>query len=117
MAGFLKTPLALASPLKIVANVAAVLTVAGVWLLAAHRTGKSQTYFDWFFLAALGGAAATGVASEILRLAEGRAMFAVYFAHLCLVFSLLLYAPYSKFAHLAYRTAALAAFPKSYRRS
>lgn len=118
MAGILRTPLALTSPLKIFANLAAATALVGVTLLLIRRMGdgprrRASTYFDWFFVATLAGVILTGITSEILRLAELRAMFAVYFAHLVLIFALLLYAPYSKFAHLAYRTVALATIPKS----
>jgi len=117
MMNLLRTPLALTSALKVFANVTALVALAGVTLLVVRRRRGPHTYFDWFFLATLAGVVITGIVSEILRLAEVRAMFAVYFVHLTLVFSLLLYAPYSKFAHLAYRTAALAAFSKSQRHS
>ena len=122
MAGLMQTPLALWSPLKIFANVSAALALAGVILLLVRRAGNgarraASTYFDWFFLTALAGVVITGIAAELLRLAETGAMYGVYFVHLVLVFSLLLYAPYSKFAHLAYRTVALASIKKSNRRS
>jgi quinone-modifying oxidoreductase, subunit QmoC len=109
MAGVLRTPLALASPLKLFANLSAVVALAGVSLLLIRRAGQARsTYFDWFFLAALSSVVFTGIASELLRLAQTRAMYAFYFIHLVLIFGLLLYAPYSKFAHLAYRTVAMA---------
>ncbi len=109
MAGLLRTPMALANPIKIFANLCALAALCGVVLLLARRIGKSAgTYFDWFFLATLAGVVFTGIASETLRLAQLRFMFGVYFVHLVLVFALLLYAPYSKFAHLAYRAVALA---------
>ena len=118
MTGTLRTPLDLASPLKIFANLSAAMSLAGVVLVLARRFGdparrRASTYFDWFFLGTLAGVVLTGIASELLRLARLELMYGVYFIHLVLVFSLLLYAPYSKFAHLAYRTVALAGFRKS----
>jgi len=114
MAGVLRTPLALTSPLKIFANLAALGALCGVVLLLARRIGKAgSTYFDWFFVATLAGVIFTGIAAELLRLAQIRFMYGVYFVHLVLVLSLLLYAPYSKFAHLAYRTVALAGVRRS----
>jgi quinone-modifying oxidoreductase subunit QmoC len=122
MSGLLRTPLPLTSPLKLFANLAAAAALAGVALLLLRRAGdpgrrSRSTYFDWFFLTVLAGVIVTGITSEILRLAETRTMFAMYFVHLVLVLALLLYAPYCKFAHLAYRTVALASVSKSQRRS
>ena len=72
------------------------------------RSRRASTYFDWFFLLTLVGVALTGILSEIMRLAQfALLMYSVYFVHLLLIFALFLYAPYSKFAHLAYRTVAV----------
>lgn len=121
MSGALHTPLPLASPLKLFANLAAATAFAGVVLLLDRRSGQASgrqgTYFDWFFLATLAGVIFTGIASEILRLLQTSVMYGIYFVHLVLVFGLMLYAPYSKFAHLAYRTVALARIAKSQERS
>ena len=114
MAGILRTPLALTSGLKIFANVSALVILCGgvVLLLERVRDPLKRTasiYFDWFFLLTLVGVALTGILSELLRLAQfAPLMYPVYFVHLVLIFALFLYAPYSKFAHLAYRTVAVA---------
>jgi quinone-modifying oxidoreductase subunit QmoC len=113
LAGWTHTPLALTSPCKILANASAVVAFTGVTILLAERLKGARraasTYFDWFFLLTLFGVLATGIASELLRLGgAATAMYVVYFVHLVLVFGLLMYAPYSKFAHLAYRTVAMA---------
>ncbi len=110
MAGVMHTPLSLTNPLKIFANLCAAAILAGCLILLAQRWRSPSTYFDWFFLLTLAGVAVTGIASELLRLAAAvMVMYAVYYVHLVLIFALLLYAPYSKFAHLAYRTVAIAA--------
>jgi quinone-modifying oxidoreductase subunit QmoC len=112
--GVLHTPLALTSGLKIFANVSAVVILCGGVILLFERVRDpvkrtASRYFDWFFLLTLVGVALTGILSELARLAQLAAgMYPIYFVHLVLIFALFLYAPYSKFAHLAYRTVAVA---------
>jgi len=114
MFGILRTPLALLSPLKILANASALVILGGSLILLWERVHDpiqrtASTYFDWFFLLTLTGVALTGILSEIMRLAQFSAlMYSIYYVHLVLIFALFLYAPYSKFAHLAYRTVVLA---------
>lgn len=114
MVGVLRTPLALTSGLKIFANVSALVILCGGMILLLERVRDpikrvASNYFDWFFLLTLVGVAVTGILAELMRLAQFAAlMYPVYFVHLVLIFALFLYAPYSKFAHLAYRTMAVA---------
>ncbi len=125
MVGFMHTPLPfwdpalpLESVLKIFANACAVIILIGVTILLVDRLANpvkraASTYFDWFFLATLAVVIFTGILSELLRLAQvADVMYPVYFIHLVFIFALFLYAPYSKFAHLLYRTVALAATGK-----
>jgi quinone-modifying oxidoreductase subunit QmoC len=113
-------PFAPLHPMKLLANVGAVALVAGSGkaLLdrrAVVRAGGANTAFDWTFAWLLLLVGVTGLATELLRLwaeptdvpALDSAAYATYFFHLVLVFALLVYLPYSKFAHLLYRTVAL----------
>ena len=114
MVGVLHTPLALTSGMKIFANLSGVVILCGGLLLLLERVSDpikraASSYFDWFFLLTLVGVALTGILSELTRLAQFAAwMYPIYFVHLVLIFALFLYAPYSKFAHMAYRTVAVA---------
>jgi quinone-modifying oxidoreductase subunit QmoC len=65
------------------------------------------SYFDWVFLLVVIGVGATGMASWGLRVADMEVGYFVYYIHLVFVWSLFAYAPYSKFAHLFYRTTAM----------
>jgi quinone-modifying oxidoreductase subunit QmoC len=115
LSGIMHTPLPLLSPLKIFANLCALIMLLGVVIVLLERFKDREkrspsTYFDWFFLLTLAAVLATGIASELLRLEQDKIpMFVIYFVHLSLIFALFLYAPYSKFAHLLYRTLAMAA--------
>jgi quinone-modifying oxidoreductase subunit QmoC len=112
--GVIQTPLPLFSPLKIFANCCALALVGGagtlVWSRLRDRADRAAGAFsDWTLLFLLGGAALTGLASELLRLAHGEAMFGVYFAHLTLVLALLLTACGTKLSHVLYRVMAMMA--------
>ncbi len=121
MFGVMRTPLPLLHPAKIFANICAVVILAGLAFLFADRVGNprnraASTYFDWFFLLTIGGVVVTGVISELLRMSQSSIMYPVYFVHLVLILTLFLYAPYSKFAHMAYRAVAIAAQEAALRR-
>ncbi|MEK6775802.1 MAG: quinone-interacting membrane-bound oxidoreductase complex subunit QmoC [bacterium] len=105
--------------MKFIGNVSAVVLIAGAWLLYLNRKAKDEksglgTYFDWGFLVMVLLVGVTGFLAQILRMLGGVHSTdpnilakAVYFIHLVTVFYLFAYAPYSKFAHIFYRTTAL----------
>lgn len=106
-------PYPLLHPVKILGNVSGVAVMGALAVFFVRRivdgakAGKN-TYSDWLFLTILTLTALTGYANEALRLADVRhAAYPMYFIHLVLVFFLLVYFPYSKFAHVVYRTAAM----------
>ncbi|MFP5208312.1 MAG: quinone-interacting membrane-bound oxidoreductase complex subunit QmoC [Acidobacteriota bacterium] len=113
--GLMDTPIPTLNPLKIFANLCALLLVIGVSLLFWNRITNPEkragsSYCDWYFLALVGSVGLTGFLSEMLRLAQNPDwMFSVYYIHLSLVLTLFLCTPYSKFVHFLYRTLAMAA--------
>ncbi len=118
MAGAMHTPLEQTNPLKIFANASALVILSGIVILVWDRVSDPvkrahSTYFDWFLITVLGGIVLTGFASQIFRELQWTLMYPVYFVHLVLIFMLFVYAPYSKLAHLAYRTVAMAAARKA----
>ncbi|MEK7385349.1 MAG: heterodisulfide reductase subunit E, partial [candidate division NC10 bacterium] len=69
--------------------------------------GKS-TYSDWLFIAVLLLTTLTGFLCQALRLADLPGLaYPMYVVHLVMIYFLLVYLPYSKFAHLEYRTVAM----------
>jgi len=120
-------PFNLLHPMKILANVGCVVLIIGCIKAILDRMGNREesgasTSFDWIFVWLLLIVAVTGLLTEVFRFvaepaehAAGHAgrtgleytAFAVYFVHLTFVFELLVYLPYSKFAHLVYRSVAL----------
>ena len=107
------TPWPFWHPVKILGNVSGIVVIAAVTVFLWRRivdqakAGKS-TYSDWLFLAILLMTTLTGFLSQWLRLADVSALaYPTYFVHLIFIFFLLVYIPYSKFAHLVYRTVAM----------
>ncbi len=100
-------------PMKILGNVAAALLILGTAYFvhvrrSAAKEGDSSAYFDWYLLLNLLLAGITGVSCEVLRYVNVPLLaYPVYFLHLLCVFALLVSLPYSKLAHVCYRTVAL----------
>lgn len=76
-------------------------------IIRRYRTGKQHgksSYSDMLFLWVVWGVAFTGLLCVIFRLTHlPVAGYPTYFIHLVLVYFLLWYMPYSKFAHMVYR--------------
>ncbi|HUJ18998.1 MAG TPA: quinone-interacting membrane-bound oxidoreductase complex subunit QmoC [Nitrospirota bacterium] len=109
---FGESPYPNSDPVKILALVSSVAFAAGVVILLLNRLGQAGkagmgSYFDWIFLTIVIGVGATGMAAWALRLADMNVGYLVYYFHLVFIWSLFAYAPYSKFAHLFYRTTAM----------
>jgi quinone-modifying oxidoreductase subunit QmoC len=109
---FGESPYPNSDPVKILAFISSIAFAAGVVILLINRFAKAGkagmgSYFDWIFLLIVIGVGATGMLSWALRLADVSAGYLVYYFHLVFVWSLFAYAPYSKFAHLFYRTTAM----------
>ncbi len=101
--------------MKLLANVSAVAMIGGIGILWMNRTkmeneGRaSKTFYDWFLIWIIMGVGVTGLAAELLRLVGIASLgYVVYYFHLISVAMLFLYTPYTKFAHLVYRTFAMA---------
>lgn len=106
-------PMSQSHPLKILGNVSGVAVIIACLVFMLRRAvdkekaGKT-TYNDWLFVTVLLLVAATGFLAQITRAAElPHVAYPTYFVHLVLVFFLLAYSPYSKFAHVFYRPAAM----------
>jgi len=106
-------PFGFFSPWKMLANIGGLAVLGGSLLMIRDRikdTGQAGagTYYDWSLIATILIVVLTGFATEVLhyvRLEPHRHI--AYFVHLVFVFCLLIYLPYSKLAHLIYRTVAL----------
>jgi len=113
MHSFFDLPLAPYHPVKIIGALSGIgLTVGGAWMILRRMANKDQIgangYPDYLFLYVVFFAGFTGMLAWLIRVADlALASYIMYFIHLTFVYFLLWYMPYSKFAHMFYRTLAL----------
>ena len=109
---FFEYPMSIMHPAKITGNIAGVLLVVGISIMAYQRlinkkgTGKS-TYFDWIFLVSLLLLTISGTITQLARFGNWSSAYHIYFFHLVCVWMVVIYAPYTKFGHIIYRIAAM----------
>ncbi len=102
-------------PFKILANVSAIALIVGIWILWSNRSkmeaeqGITPTFYDWFLIGEIMAVGLTGLGAEVMRLMGLMTLgYVIYYAHLVAVLMLFIYMPYTKFAHMVYRTVAMA---------
>jgi quinone-modifying oxidoreductase subunit QmoC len=100
------------NPIKWLANISGVALIVGTVLLIKNRAAKKDQksdYWDWYLIYLAFGLGVTGLGTELARLAGWAFIcYLIYYIHLILVFSMIAYLPFSKMAHIAYRTVAMA---------
>lgn len=108
-------PISMLNPVKWLANVAAIALIVGVGILWSNRSaaeaeaGAKATYYDWFLIYEIMAVGVTGLGAELGRLVGVPVLaYFLYYLHLVSVLMLFLYMPYTKFAHMVYRTFAMA---------
>lgn len=107
------SPYPLYDPLKIVGNASALALLIGILLVISKRVKNKEkagigSYYDWLFITVIFAIMATGIFSELFRLADIAVLaYPTYFIHLVFVFFLFAYAPFSKMAHMVYRATAM----------
>jgi quinone-modifying oxidoreductase subunit QmoC len=99
------------NPVKWLANIGGIALVIGSGLMIKDRLSNPDqvsTYKDWYLLGLVFGLGVTGLLAEMTRLAGSAGLsYLIYFIHLMFVFNLFAFLPFSKLAHLVYRTVAM----------
>lgn len=99
------------NPMKWLANISGIALIIGALLMIKSRLDQKDqvsTYKDWSLLGLVLGLALTGMLAQMTRLGGVAWLsYTIYFIHLMFVFYLFAYVPFSKLAHLVYRTVAM----------
>jgi len=107
------SPISLADPMKWLGNLSALSLLVGILLIVANRLkdkgiNSKTSSFDWTFILMVLLIAITGLLTELIRLADMASLaYPMYLIHLTFVFYIIVYFPYSKLAHMGYRTLAI----------
>ena len=108
---FFEYPLDFFNPVKIAGNIGGIMLITGSSLMILNRLRNRQSlqsnYGDWFFLISFWLLSLSGMLVEGARFHEWSLAYHFYFFHLVMVWIIILYFPYTKFAHFVYRTIAL----------
>jgi quinone-modifying oxidoreductase subunit QmoC len=97
------------NPVKWLGNLGGIaLIIGGLLLLKKRLSDEATTYWDWYLVGLVLALGITGMLTELLRLGGAFGLMAIiYYLHLIFVWSLFAYTPFSKLAHIVYRTVAM----------
>ena len=108
-----ESPYFLLSPIKLLAMAGTAALLYGIFNIIKERQANADkaglgSYYDWLFIYVIFAVGATGLGAWLFRLVGIKILaYPTYFLHLTSVFFLFFYAPYTKMAHMVYRTTAM----------
>lgn len=100
-------------PLKWIGNVSALALLVGIVLVIMNRMATAEkagsgSFYDWSFIGLVLTLGASGFLAQLFRVANISSLaYTLYFIHLVSIFYLFAFAPYTKMAHMVYRTTAM----------
>ena len=105
-------PLRMINPFKLVGNVAGLMLIVGLSIMIINRLVHKRVYgtsnySDWLLLISFFLLTISGIVVQFARFQNWGSAYHLYFFHLVCVWFVIIYLPYTKFAHMAYRTLAL----------
>ena len=105
-------PLKMLNPFKVIGNVAALMLTVGLCIMIVNRLVNKRVYghsnySDWLLLISFLLLTISGIVVQFARFQNWESAYHLYFFHLVCVWFVIIYLPYTKFAHMVYRILAL----------